>query len=161
MRSVTTICSALTSPDARTSGRPSSKLDSIPEEGGNRGIGTPDELREHLQGFADAGVDQVVFIQQGGRNRHEHICESLELFADKVMPHFKKGEEERERKKRAELAPYIQKALERKKFMPAPSDEEIPELIAYGRDIVEREGVDEQARGGSFSIPTEDPNAGG
>jgi alkanesulfonate monooxygenase SsuD/methylene tetrahydromethanopterin reductase-like flavin-dependent oxidoreductase (luciferase family) len=130
----------------------------LPEEGGNRGIGTPDELREHLQGFADAGVDQVVFIQQGGQNRHTHICESLELFADKVMPHFKKDEEERERKKQAELAPYIEKALARKQKMPELSDDEIPELLAYGRDIVERAGVDKQARGGSFSIPAEDPN---
>ena len=39
------------------------------------------------------------------------------------------------------------------------TSEKIPELLAYGRDIVEREGVDEQARGGSFAIPTEDPNA--
>jgi hypothetical protein len=133
---------------------------SIPEEGGNRGIGTPDQLRDHLQGFADAGVDQVIFIQQGGQNRHQHICESLELFAEKVMPVFKNGEEERERKKQAELAPYIAKALERKKVLPALSDDEIPEISAYGRDIVEREGVDEQARGGSFSIQREDPNAG-
>jgi hypothetical protein len=75
------------------------------------------------------------------------------------MPFFKKGEVERERKKQAELAPYIQKALERKKFMPELPDEEIPELDAYGRDIVERDGVDEQARGGSFAIPAEDPNS--
>ena len=95
-----------------------------------------------------------------GRNRHEHICSSLELFADKVMPFFKDGEEERERKKQAELAPYIEAALKRKTFMPALGDDEIPEMLAYGRDIVEREGVEEQARGGSFSIPTEDPNAG-
>jgi alkanesulfonate monooxygenase SsuD/methylene tetrahydromethanopterin reductase-like flavin-dependent oxidoreductase (luciferase family) len=131
----------------------------IPEEGSNRGIGTPAELKEHLKDFADAGVDQVIFIQQGGRNRHENICSSLELFAEKVMPFFKEGEEQRERKKQAELAPYIEKALVRKKFMPALSDDEIPELTAYGRDIVEREGVEEQARGGSFSIPTQDPNA--
>jgi alkanesulfonate monooxygenase SsuD/methylene tetrahydromethanopterin reductase-like flavin-dependent oxidoreductase (luciferase family) len=126
--------------------------DTIPEEGANRGIGTPDQLREHLQGFADAGVDQVVFIQQGGQNRHEHICESLELFAEQVMPTFKKGEEEREARKQAELAPHIEKALARKKYMHAPSDDEIPELAAYGRDIVEREGVEQQARGGSFAI---------
>ncbi|MAE97356.1 MAG: LLM class flavin-dependent oxidoreductase [Deltaproteobacteria bacterium] len=133
--------------------------DGLPEEGSDRGIGTPAELREHLQGFAEAGVDQVVFIQQGGRNRHKHICESLELFAAEVMPFFKKDEEERERRKQAELAPYIEKALERKEFMAPLPDGEIPEMLAYGRDIVEREGVDEQARGGSFSIPTEDPNA--
>ena len=45
------------------------------------GIGTPDMLRAHLRKFADVGVDQVIFIQQGGSNRHDHICESLELFA--------------------------------------------------------------------------------
>jgi alkanesulfonate monooxygenase SsuD/methylene tetrahydromethanopterin reductase-like flavin-dependent oxidoreductase (luciferase family) len=130
---------------------------SLPQEGSSRGIGTPEELREHLQGFADAGVDQVVFIQQGGKNRHQHICESLELFAEKVMPCFKEGEEERELKKAQELAPFIERALERKRFMPAPSDEEIPDMPAYGRDIVEREDVQEQARGGSFSIPRENP----
>ncbi|MEE9282151.1 MAG: LLM class flavin-dependent oxidoreductase [Myxococcota bacterium] len=133
--------------------------DSLPQEGSNRGIGTPDELRKHLQGFADAGVDQVVFIQQGGRNRHEHICESLELFAEKVMPTFKVGEEERERKKQAELAPYIEQALKRKKYMRPLEDDEIPEMKAYGRDIVEREGVEQQARGGPFSVPLDDPNA--
>ena len=45
--------------------------------------------------------------------------------------------------------------------MPPIADEEIPKLVAYGRDIVEREDVEQQARGGSFSIPTEDPNAAG
>ncbi len=44
-----------------------------------------------------AGVDQTVFIQQGGKNRHEHICESLELFAAAVMPEFKEREAERGR----------------------------------------------------------------
>jgi alkanesulfonate monooxygenase SsuD/methylene tetrahydromethanopterin reductase-like flavin-dependent oxidoreductase (luciferase family) len=67
-------------------------------EGANRGIGTPAEMREHLRGFAEAGVDQVVFIQQSGKNRHEHICESLELLASEVMPEFKAGEEDRERR---------------------------------------------------------------
>ena len=46
---------------------------------GTGGIGTPEDLRKHLRGFQDAGVDQVSFIQQGGNNKHEHICEALEL----------------------------------------------------------------------------------
>ncbi len=54
------------------------------------GIGTPDQVREHLEIMENAGVDQVVFIQQAGMNRHEDICESLELFADKILPDFKK-----------------------------------------------------------------------
>ena len=50
------------------------------------GIGTPDDIRDHIRAFQDAGVDQVIFLQQAGRNKHEHICESLELFAAEVMP---------------------------------------------------------------------------
>jgi len=53
----------------------------IPMPGGSGGIGTPDHVRDNLRAFEEAGVDQTVFIQQGGHNRHEHICESLELFA--------------------------------------------------------------------------------
>ena len=33
-----------------------------------------------------AGVDQVIFVLQAGKNRHEHICESLELFGREVLP---------------------------------------------------------------------------
>ncbi|MGH9230898.1 MAG: LLM class flavin-dependent oxidoreductase, partial [Acidimicrobiales bacterium] len=60
-------------------------------------IGTPDQVRELLRGYEDAGVDQVIFVSQAGRNRHEHICESLELFATKVMPDFAEHETEREK----------------------------------------------------------------
>ena len=56
-------------------------------------------------------MDQIIFIQQGGRNRHDHICESLELFASEVMPEFKERKAEREAQKQAELAPYIEAAL--------------------------------------------------
>ena len=79
-----------------------------------RGIGTPQQLREHLRDFQDAGVDQVVFIQQGGRNKHEHICEALELFAAEVMPEFKEREAERVAKKAEDLAPFIEAAMKRK-----------------------------------------------
>ena len=83
----------------------------LPDDAENRGIGTPDQLRAHLQGFADAGVDQVVFIQQGGNNRHEDICSSLELFASRVQPGFKERHAASQAKKRAELAPYVEKAM--------------------------------------------------
>jgi len=73
--------------------------------GGTGGIGTPDSMRAHLAEFAAAGVDQTVFIQQGGNNRHEDICESLDLFASAVMPEFKEREDERARRKADELAP--------------------------------------------------------
>ncbi|HME70072.1 MAG TPA: LLM class flavin-dependent oxidoreductase [Myxococcota bacterium] len=107
----------------------------LPDDAENRGIGTPAQLRTHLRAFADAGVDQVVFIQQGGKNRHEDICESLELFAREVMPEFKEGEDERVARKREALAPHLDAAMARKKWMPQLADGEIPEFQAYGRNI--------------------------
>jgi alkanesulfonate monooxygenase SsuD/methylene tetrahydromethanopterin reductase-like flavin-dependent oxidoreductase (luciferase family) len=90
------------------------------------GIGTPQDMRSHLEGFQEAGVDQVIFLQQAGRNRHSQICESLELFASDVMPAFKADVEAREARKRAELAPYVEAALKRKQWMKPLADHEIP-----------------------------------
>ena len=101
------------------------------------GIGTPEDMRAHLKKFENVGVDQVTFIQQAGMNKHEHICESLELFAKEVMPEFKAREAEREAKKNEELAPYIEAAMARKKFMPQLADDKIPVFPALGRSIVE------------------------
>ncbi|MBX3509422.1 LLM class flavin-dependent oxidoreductase [Parvibaculum sp.] len=94
------------------------------------GIGTPDDMRAHLRAFRNAGVDQVIFMQQAGRNKHEHICESLELFAREVMPEFKAEAAAREAKKQAELAPYIEAALKRKNWMKPLEDHEIPVVQA-------------------------------
>ncbi len=105
--------------------------------GGTGGIGTPDQLREHVRKFADAGVDQAVFIQQGGKNRHEDICEDLELFASQVMPEFKEKEEQRVARKMAELEPYIEAAFKRKEYMAPLSDDQIPTYPAYGFNIAE------------------------
>ena len=96
------------------------------------GIGTPAEFREHMQGFAEVGVDQVIFLQQGGNNRHEHICESLELFNQEVLDDFAEGREERERRKQEELAPYIEAALARRETRPPMEDDEI-EIVPASR----------------------------
>jgi alkanesulfonate monooxygenase SsuD/methylene tetrahydromethanopterin reductase-like flavin-dependent oxidoreductase (luciferase family) len=90
------------------------------------GIGTPAEFSKFVGDFQDVGVDQIIFLQQSGRNRHDHICESLELFGSDVLPQFLPGRDEREAKKAAELAPYIEQALARKRRMPEIADEEIP-----------------------------------
>jgi alkanesulfonate monooxygenase SsuD/methylene tetrahydromethanopterin reductase-like flavin-dependent oxidoreductase (luciferase family) len=77
-------------------------------------VGTPEQLRGLLRGYRDAGVDQVIFVSQAGRNRHEDICESLELFAREVMPEFHEGEAERERRKLERLGGAIAAALARR-----------------------------------------------
>jgi alkanesulfonate monooxygenase SsuD/methylene tetrahydromethanopterin reductase-like flavin-dependent oxidoreductase (luciferase family) len=51
-------------------------------------IGSPDTIRKKLRRFQSSNIDQVVLLNQAGRNTHEHICESLELFAQEVMPEF-------------------------------------------------------------------------
>ena len=94
------------------------------------GIGTPADMRQHLRGFQDAGIDQVIFLQQAGRNTHEHICQSLELFAAEVMPAFKAEAAEREQRKAAELKPYVEAALQRKAWMKPLADHEIPVVKA-------------------------------
>jgi alkanesulfonate monooxygenase SsuD/methylene tetrahydromethanopterin reductase-like flavin-dependent oxidoreductase (luciferase family) len=94
------------------------------------GIGTPDDMRRHLTAFEAAGVDQVIFMQQAGRNRHEDICQSLELFAAEVMPEFKARVADREARKAAELAPFVEAALARKDWMRPLADDEIPVVRA-------------------------------
>ena len=93
-------------------------------------IGTPADAQRHLRELRDVGVDQVIFIQQAGRNRHEDICSSLELFAAEVMPEFAADEAERQRRKAAELAPFIEAALARKQWMQPLADDEIPVVKA-------------------------------
>ena len=105
--------------------------------GGAGGIGTPAEMREHLRGFQNAGVDQTVFIQQGGKNKHEDICDSLELFGRDILPEFKAEEEARMRRKEEELAPYVEAAFKRKQWLAPLSDAEIPEYQAYGAMVAE------------------------
>jgi len=113
--------------------------DKLPPAGRGSGIGTPADLIGHLQQYQDAGVDQVVFIQQGGRNKHEHICEALKLFADKVMPALKADQAARDARKAKELAPFIAAALKRKKRLLPVAPSAIPTVSAYGRSVVQAE----------------------
>ena len=94
------------------------------------GIGTPDDIRDHIRAFQAAGVDQVIFLQQAGRNQHDHICESLTLFAAEVMPEFQAQAEAREAKKARELAPFIEAAMARKPWMAPLESHEIPVVPA-------------------------------
>ena len=107
----------------------------LPEAGAARGIGTPNQLRAHLKSFEDLGVDQVAFIQQGGKNRHEHICQSLDLFARDVLPEFHEREEVRAKRKHQELAPFIEQAMVRKERVTPLVEDKIPSFVALGRQV--------------------------
>jgi alkanesulfonate monooxygenase SsuD/methylene tetrahydromethanopterin reductase-like flavin-dependent oxidoreductase (luciferase family)/putative sterol carrier protein len=77
-------------------------------------IGTPAQVTDLVRRYEEAGVDQVIFVSQSGTNKHEHVCESLELFGKKVLPHFTDGREEREAAKRERLAEACERALSRR-----------------------------------------------
>jgi hypothetical protein len=77
-------------------------------------IGTPAQVTDLVGRYQAAGVDQVIFVLQAGKNRHEHICESIELFAREVLPRFAEGREEQEAAKADKLAAVIDKALARR-----------------------------------------------
>jgi alkanesulfonate monooxygenase SsuD/methylene tetrahydromethanopterin reductase-like flavin-dependent oxidoreductase (luciferase family) len=83
-------------------------------------VGTPDQIREFLRRYEEAGVDQVIFVLQAGRNAHEHIMESIELFGREVLPEFAERDEAFCQAKAERLAPVIEAAMARKGDPPSP-----------------------------------------
>ena len=71
-------------------------------------IGSPETIRNKLRKFQASNIDQVILLNQAGKTTHEHICESLELFAREVMPEFHAAEPEHQEWKRKVLAGEIQ-----------------------------------------------------
>jgi alkanesulfonate monooxygenase SsuD/methylene tetrahydromethanopterin reductase-like flavin-dependent oxidoreductase (luciferase family) len=85
-------------------------------------IGTPDQIIELARRYEAVGVDQIGFVLQAGRNKHEHICESLELFGKEVIPEFAARREAAEAEKAERLAPAVEAALARRQ----PAREAVP-----------------------------------
>ena len=137
-------------------------------EGGIAGLrgatGTPEQIRDYLRRFEECGVDQVIFVSQAGRNRHEHIMESLELFGREVLPEFQDRDPAFQQAKAERLAPVIDKVMARKPLedhppLPEPGYEfpSIPVAMAerVGNDqffkMLEQVG-DQMARGEAPSV---------
>jgi alkanesulfonate monooxygenase SsuD/methylene tetrahydromethanopterin reductase-like flavin-dependent oxidoreductase (luciferase family) len=77
-------------------------------------IGTPAQVTDLLSRYEAVGIDQVIFVMQAGKNRHEHICESLELFAAEVLPRFAANRDRAEAAKADRLAAAVDAALARR-----------------------------------------------
>jgi alkanesulfonate monooxygenase SsuD/methylene tetrahydromethanopterin reductase-like flavin-dependent oxidoreductase (luciferase family)/putative sterol carrier protein len=77
-------------------------------------IGSPEQVRDLCRRYEAAGVDQLIFVMQAGRNRHEHICESIELFASEVLPEFAQRADEADVRRAERFAPAIEAALARR-----------------------------------------------
>jgi alkanesulfonate monooxygenase SsuD/methylene tetrahydromethanopterin reductase-like flavin-dependent oxidoreductase (luciferase family) len=114
---------------------------SLPAGMASPGIGTPEEFRAHVRDMESCGIDQIIFMQQAGRARQEHICESLQIFADEVLDEFKAGAEEKALRKAETLAPYIAAAMARKQFMRPLADDEIPAVRASVKSVNPGSGV--------------------
>lgn len=77
-------------------------------------IGTPRQVVDMIARYEAAGVDQIIFAMQVGKNRHEHICESIEIFAREILPRFEERRERNEAAKVGRLAGAIEEALARR-----------------------------------------------
>ncbi len=99
-------------------------------------IGSPEKVREAIRSFADTGADQIGFTMS--RGPHDQTVESLELFAQEIMPDYREKEAERLDRKARDLAPFIARAFERKEMRREMTDEEVPEVPAIGRRIAEQ-----------------------
>ena len=134
---------------------------SIDDNHGNGGIGTPEEVYQHCKAYKDVGVDQLIFVQQTGKATHENICASLKLFASDVMPRLKADNDEKDAKKAAELAPFIEQAIARKPKMKALTEEETPTILPFGKRNPgsARRFLDRSDRGGGLAIVPDDPLA--
>ena len=89
-------------------------------------IGTPDQVRDYLRRYEEAGVDQVIFVLQAGRNRHEHIMESIERFGTEILPEFAERDPGLTAVKARRFEPVIEAALARKAA--ALVEDPLPEL---------------------------------
>ena len=65
-------------------------------------VGSPDTIRENLRRYEDAHCDVMNFNLQPADRKHEHVMESLELFAKQVMPEFQERHETTHKKWRAQ-----------------------------------------------------------
>lgn len=97
--------------------------------------GTAHDIRRRMKLFEEAGIDEVIFTIQGGGRPHEHICDTLKRFAGDVMPEFLERDTARRAAIDAELAPYIEAALKRKKWMKPLEVDQIPVVKGIQKNI--------------------------
>src|SRR5580658_1716834 len=86
-------------------------------------VGTPDQLRERLRDFEQAGIDQVLCIAQAGKIPHDLLCSSIELFSNEVLPEFKERDLAGSARQAERRARVNEKAMARKPKLDAPEVE--------------------------------------
>lgn len=107
------------------------------------GVGDPEQVRTHFRGLEEAGVDQLILLQQAGQYTHSEVCASLELLGGAVLPEFRERHAARQERKARDLEPYIQAALAR---VPAIEPAASTPVLSYPR-LWEQEGITEEKVG--------------
>jgi alkanesulfonate monooxygenase SsuD/methylene tetrahydromethanopterin reductase-like flavin-dependent oxidoreductase (luciferase family) len=127
-------------------------------------VGTPEQIREFLRRYEEAGVDQVIFVSQAGRNRHEDIMASLELFGREVLPEFIEREQAGAAAKAKRLEPVIEAAMARRVDTAPPLPDDY-KMIAMPKAMAAKSGskefqemLDKVAE--DRALGRRDPNAG-
>lgn len=126
----------------------------IVDEAGRGAMGTPDQVHEQCRAYEEAGVDQIIFIQQAGRNQHDHICEAIEMFGRDVLPRFQASEQAHQKRKNAALAESIDAALRRKARMEPASRATTPVIRGIGASLRSWEHVSLPEPGRAVADPT-------
>ncbi|MGH7156052.1 MAG: hypothetical protein ACREF3_19160, partial [Acetobacteraceae bacterium] len=50
--------------------------------------GNPDTVCRTVEKWAEAGLDQMIFVLQAGRTGHDQVMRSIELIGEQVIPRF-------------------------------------------------------------------------
>jgi alkanesulfonate monooxygenase SsuD/methylene tetrahydromethanopterin reductase-like flavin-dependent oxidoreductase (luciferase family) len=128
-------------------------------------VGTPEQIREFLLRYEEAGVDQVIFVSQAGRNRHEDIMASLELFGREVLPEFAAREEAGAAAKTKRLEPVVEAAMARRADDAPPLPSPDYSFAAMPRKVADKTGSTEikemlDKLAADRAAGRRDPNAG-
>ncbi len=120
------------------------RFQAAPEQplAGVGGIGSPNEIRETMLAFEEAGVDQVILLHQCGQYRHEEIMPSLELFGRDVLPEFAARHAASEARKLDSLSAALEHA--RARIEPVQTLTSAPEVEAYPATLERQSRVTEQ-----------------
>ncbi|MYU21977.1 LLM class flavin-dependent oxidoreductase [Streptomyces sp. SID8352] len=130
-----------------------------PEQGA---IGDPATVTDQLARYERAGVDQVILLQAVGHNRHEHICESLELFGRDILPPFRARDVLAQARKDESLEGHFAAARDRRaRLTRYPRSEDIPVIRAAARQEALRDRLvpPEGEIGGGLPMLHESPGA--
>jgi alkanesulfonate monooxygenase SsuD/methylene tetrahydromethanopterin reductase-like flavin-dependent oxidoreductase (luciferase family) len=88
-------------------------------------VGTPQQLRQRLRDFEQAGIDQVLCIAQAGKIPHDLLCSSIRLFSNEVLPEFKERDLASAAKQADRRARINEKAMARKPKLDAPQTDTV------------------------------------